>query len=90
MSAQQLILKFATVIVNPLILVMFAVALLVFVWGIAEYIRQSTNPSASSTGKMHILYGIIGMVIMVSAFTLINILLSSFNIEVPSTLQTSI
>ena len=90
MSANELILKFASVIVNPLILIMFAVALLVFVWGVAESIRQSTNPSASSTGKQHILYGIIGMVIMVSAFTIINILLNSFGISAPETLQTRI
>jgi len=87
MSANELILKFASVIINPLILIMFAVALLVFVWGIAESIRQSSNPTATSKGKDHILYGIIGMVIMVSAFALVNILLSSFNIDVPVTIQ---
>ncbi len=89
-SANALIIKFASVVINPLILIMFAIALLVFVWGVAESIRQSSNPSAANTGKKHILYGIIGMVIMVSAFTLVNLLLSSFGIDAPATIQTSI
>lgn len=90
MSANQLIMKFASVVINPLILVMFAIALLVFVWGVAEYIRKNTSPSASNTGKDHILFGIIGMVIMVSAFAIVNILLNSFGIDAPPSVQTTI
>jgi len=90
MSANELILKFATVIINPLILIMFTVAFVVFIWGVAESIRRSTSPSAANTGKKHLLYGIIGMVIMVSAFTLVNILLNSFGISVPATVPTTV
>ena len=84
-KATELMGKFAELIVNPLIYVMFAVAFVVFAWGIAEFIRKSSN-SDSNEGKSHILWGLVGMVVMVSAFTIVNILLSSFNIPVPDTL----
>jgi|AntRauTorckE6833_2_1112554.scaffolds.fasta_scaffold20070_3 uncharacterized membrane protein YjfL (UPF0719 family) len=90
MTAMQLIIKFAEVIVNPLIYVMFGVAFLVFLWGVAEFVRKSASSTASGDGKNHIIWGIVGMVIMVSAFTILRILLGSFEIPVPEVISNQI
>lgn len=87
-AANRLIIKFAEVIVNPAIIVMFAVAFLVFLWGLAEYLRNSSQAGGKNDGKDHIIWGLVGMVIMVSAFAIIRILLSTFGIDVPDTIET--
>lgn len=67
----------ANEIVNPLIVLMFAVALLVFTFGVFEYVRNSDSPEDRKKGSNHILYGLIGLTIMVSAFTIIQIALGT-------------
>jgi hypothetical protein len=65
--------KFATVIIDPAIKGLFVISLLVFLWGIVEYIKKADNDTERKKGKDHILWGIIGMAIMVSAEIIINI-----------------
>lgn len=83
----QIIQKFAEIIINPAIMVMFAVAFVIFLWGVAQYIRNSNDPSSVSTGRDHMIWGIIGMAIMVSAFAIIKIVLSTFDIPVPDIIK---
>lgn len=85
-KAYQLLNKIVDVIVNPVIYLMFAVALLIFIWGVAEFIRGSNDSSSQSKGKNHILWGLIGMAIMVSAFAIIRVALGTFNIETPTSI----
>ena len=79
----QIIQKFAEIIVNPAIMILFAVAFVVFLWGVAQYIRNSSNPSAATTGRDHMIWGIVGMAIMVSAFAIIKIVIGTFDIPTP-------
>jgi hypothetical protein len=58
-------------IVNPLIMLMFAVAIIVFVWGVVEMVRHGDDPGAREKGQWHMLAGIIGIVIMVSAWGIV-------------------
>jgi hypothetical protein len=68
------------VILNPLIYLLFAIALLVFFWGIFEFIRSETADNKREEGKKKILYGLIGMLIMFSAFGIIKLILNTFGI----------
>jgi hypothetical protein len=58
-------------IVNPLIMLMFAVAIIIFVWGVVEMIMKGDDSSARSQGQSHMLYGVIGMAIMLSAWGIV-------------------
>ncbi|MDD5318290.1 MAG: hypothetical protein PHF79_00500 [Candidatus Pacebacteria bacterium] len=69
--------KVDQVIVNPLILLMFAVALLVFLWGVFEFVRSSDSDDARATGQRHMLWGIVGLAIMISAFGIVNVIIGS-------------
>jgi len=73
MTATGFALKLATVVGNPLILLLSAAALLVFLWGIAEYIRGADNETERQKGAMHMMWGLIGLFIMLSAYTLLKI-----------------
>ncbi len=58
-------------IVNPLLALLFSAALGYFLWGVVRFIRQAENPEGRESGKRHMIAGIIGLAIMLSAFGLI-------------------
>ena len=76
------------VIINPLILLLFAVAFLIFFFGIFQFIGSATESSEREKGKRKILYGLIGMFIMFSAYGLINLVLGTFGLNLPGYLET--
>jgi TRAP-type C4-dicarboxylate transport system permease small subunit len=80
-TVDSLMAKIFALIVNPLIYLLFAIAFLYFVYGVFEYIRDAGEgkKDAVSTGAQHMLWGIIGLFIMVSAFALVRIVTSSVN-----------
>ena len=69
-------------IVNPLIILMFAVALLFFLYGVVEFIINSDKADERELGKSHIMWGIIGMFVMASAWGVIYILCDFFCFDV--------
>ena len=60
-------------VVNPIVELMFAVALVVFAWGILQMITHRYDAEAHARGRWSMLGGLIGMFIMVSAWGIINI-----------------
>jgi len=70
-----------TNIINPFIILLFSVALLVFIWGLVQFVRNAGEADALETAKRHVIYGLIGMFIMVSAFGIIRIILNTFGID---------
>lgn len=59
--------KIVTNILNPIIGVLFGVAFVVFLYGVVEYIQGGSNDKSLETGKRHMVYGILGLVIIVGA-----------------------
>ncbi len=76
-ALNSFITKLSTLIVNPLIKLMFAAALIVFLWGVFDYIKNADNADDRETGRSHIIWGLVGMLIMVSVFTIIEIALNT-------------
>lgn len=74
-------------ILNPLILLIFFVALLVFFWGIFQFVSSAAEGAERDKGKKKILYGLIGMFIMFSAYGLIRLVLDTFGIRPPAYIQ---
>jgi hypothetical protein len=72
--------KLNDVIIYPTIILLSAIALLIFIWGVAEYFMNADNDMARQTGVQHMTWGIIGLVIMVSAFTILQIVVSTFGL----------
>jgi len=61
-------------VVNPIVGLAFAVAVVVFVYGVIQMITHSTDAEAHSKGRMSMLSGIIGMAIMVCAWGIIYVI----------------
>lgn len=79
--------KLAEQILNPLIMLAFAIAIVVFLWGLFQMIRNADDPGARQEAGQHILWGVIGMLIMVSAYGIIYLTLNTFEIPIPEALR---
>ena len=79
LSTQTLVNNLTQVIINPLILLFFSAGLLVFFWGVIEFLLalNAGGSSSKEDGKKHMLWGLIGMFVMVSAYAIINFIASN-------------
>lgn len=82
MDADRLIANIKAEILNPIIILAFAVALLVFLYGVFKLIRSQASAEGLKTGGNHILWGLIGMAIMASAWGLINLICETISCKI--------
>lgn len=61
-------------IINPIIGFMFALAVVVFAFGVLKMIISGGEADARSTAKASILWGLVGMFIMVSAWGIVSLI----------------
>jgi len=61
-------------IINPFVVILFALAFLFFSWSVFRYIRSADDATERQKAGKGILYGILGMFIMISVFGLMNII----------------
>lgn len=70
--------KIGTYIINPILLLIFGAGVLVFIWGVAEYLyAMNIKGEKPDRAKDHMLWGMIGMFIMVAAMAIIKIISNS-------------
>lgn len=67
-------------IVNPLILLLAAVAFVMFLWGVFEFIAHAGDETKRAEGKKAIFWGLVGLVIIFGAYGIINVALSTFDL----------
>lgn len=77
---EGLINRFVTYIINPLIAILFALALALFMWGIARFIWSADDETSREQGKKHMIWGLVGMLIMVSVYGILNVATSLLGI----------
>jgi hypothetical protein len=80
-EAASFVATFNEVILFPTIALLSAVAFFVFLWGVAEYVFNAANDQARQQGVKHITYGIIGLVVMISAFAILSIAAATFGLD---------
>lgn len=71
-------------ILNPIIALAFVLALLVFFWGVFQFVRSETADTKREEGRKKIIYGLFGMFIMFSAYGLIRLVLNTVGINSPT------
>jgi lysylphosphatidylglycerol synthetase-like protein (DUF2156 family) len=67
------------VIVNPFIILLFALATVYFLAGLVKYLLQPDSKEVHEQSKDQMLYGIMGMFIMVAVFGIMRIYLTTIN-----------
>ncbi len=78
-DADTLISNIVDQIVNPFIFLLFGLALLYFVFGVIRYIANADDETKRKEGQKHLLWGIVGMTIMVGAWGIVRLISASVN-----------
>lgn len=73
--------KISTEILNPIIAIMFSLALAYFIYGVAAYLWNPDNEEARTKGRQGMLWGIVGMLVMVSVFGIMRFLINSIGAD---------
>ena len=74
-TAEEIIALLTDQILRPIVLLLFALATILFLWGVVEFITNRDNEEERDKGKKHMLWGIIGLVIMFGANGIIWVLI---------------
>jgi hypothetical protein len=61
-------------VVLPVVMLAFAVAIVVFIYGVLQMVINPVDAEAHKKGKVSMLSGLIGLFIMVSAWGIINLI----------------
>lgn len=69
----ELLTKIEAQILTPIIGLLGAAALAYFIWGVGEFIYYVDSEAERTKGKQHMLYGVIGLAIMLSVFGILNV-----------------
>ncbi|HVB19990.1 MAG TPA: hypothetical protein VNF51_01720 [Candidatus Paceibacterota bacterium] len=72
--------KVITQIVNPLMLLLAAVAFVVFLWGVFAFIVHAADETKRKDGRRAIMWGLVGLVIIFGAYGIINVVLTTFGV----------
>jgi hypothetical protein len=80
-AATNLVDKFTNYIVDPAILVVFAAGFFFFVYGLVEFM-WNLNEGAQSNGKQHMLWGTVGMFVMVSVYGIVALISNTFGLGI--------
>ena len=79
--ARSILEKIENAILFPLMTLMMAVALFVFLWGAFEFVAHADDEGERSKGKQHMIWGITGLFVMISALTIFKIAAGTFGLE---------
>ena len=76
------LLNYATcVITKSVIPLIFALAVVSFVWGVVQYVINAEDGEKKAKGRDFMIYGIIALAVMVSVWGLVRIIGTTFGIE---------
>lgn len=74
---QKVVSPIITNIVNPVVKFLVLIAVVYFVWGVVKMIINAKEPSAHEEGRKHMMYGLIGLFIMISAWAIVYVISNS-------------
>ncbi len=75
-SVASLMDKVNDAVINPLLALLFAAGLLVFVFGVVEFVLNVSDTEGKERGKQHMLWGVIGMFIMAASYAIFRLIVS--------------
>ena len=81
-AAQSIVGRIESALLFPVLSFMLALALLYFLWGGYQFVLNAESESERDKGKRHMLYGIIGMLVMVSALAILRIAANTVGVDV--------
>ncbi len=68
-------------IINTLVPFIVGLAVLTIIWGLFNYVAGAGDEEKRAQAKQYIIWGIIGVFLMLSVWGLVNVLVNSFSLE---------
>ncbi len=68
-------------ILQTVIPLLVAIAVIYFLWGVVQFITSAGDETKRTEGRNKIIYGLIGLAVMIAVWGLVNILLQTFDLE---------
>jgi len=78
-----LISNIVTFIIQPIITLLFALALAYFIWGLAQFILNADNSDERTKGKQKIIWGVFGIFVMASVIGILTVVTNTFGVALP-------
>ncbi|PIR69564.1 MAG: hypothetical protein COU47_02305 [Candidatus Niyogibacteria bacterium CG10_big_fil_rev_8_21_14_0_10_46_36] len=72
-------------ILNTVIPILMILATLIFLWGIITYITAAGDEEKLKSARTYIIWGLIGLFVMVAVWGLVQVLLNTFGVGTPGT-----
>lgn len=69
------------IISHSVIPLIFAIATIMFIWGVVQFVINSDEEAKKEKGKQFMIWGIIALTVMISVWGLVNILGGTFGIN---------
>ena len=73
--------RIVTYVIDPAVKVIFTLGLFMFFYGLVEYLWQLKDGKADGDGRKHMLWGLVGMLIMVSVYGIIALIMNTLGID---------
>ena len=73
--------RVVTYIIDPALLVIFALGFLLFVYGLVEFLWKINGEGDTAEGKRHMVWGLVGMLIMISVYGILDIIDNTFGLN---------
>jgi len=70
-------------LINTVIGLLFAVAVLIFLWGVVQFIAKAGDEAGRTKAKGIMTWGIVGLVVMASVWGILNAIVGYFNTNLP-------
>lgn len=70
-----------TEILDPLVALLFAAAVLYFVYGVAMFVRDQGSEKGVELGRSHLMWSIIGIFIMIAFYSILQIIADTVGYE---------
>jgi hypothetical protein len=78
---QDLLSYVGCIINRSIIPLIIALAMVMFIWGVVQYVINSDEEAKKEKGKQFMIWGIIGLTVMIGVWGLVRILGNTFGIE---------
>jgi hypothetical protein len=72
-------------LINLLIPILFALAFIIFFWGLSKYVIGVGDDKQVKLGRTYMMWGILALFILTSYMAIVNIATNSFGLPTPST-----
>ena len=74
--------KIVSLLSGSVIPIIFGIATIVFLWGVVQFITAGGNEEKRKEGRKFIIYGLVGLFVMVAVWGIVNVLIGFLGLDV--------